>query len=213
MSLIKCTECGKEISDDVSSCPNCGCPTNQQANKVFKNRKFRIISIIASLLILVVIGTIIIVPTLNNSKTNTKDLILNLNEEGELGNWKITITDTEILDIISMDEVFTFSPDDENKYLKVNCTITNNGTKSETFLPFLATDDETTVKLLYQEKYEFISSDLIGYRDDLHDATLNPLSTETGCIVFEIPDSVSSSSEELIIIFSSGNKNINFKIR
>lgn len=28
MSLIKCEECGKEISDKAGSCPNCGCPVN-----------------------------------------------------------------------------------------------------------------------------------------------------------------------------------------
>lgn len=26
MALIKCTDCGKEISDKAKSCPNCGCP-------------------------------------------------------------------------------------------------------------------------------------------------------------------------------------------
>lgn len=26
MSLIQCPECGREISDKASSCPNCGCP-------------------------------------------------------------------------------------------------------------------------------------------------------------------------------------------
>lgn len=26
MALITCTECGKEISDKASACPNCGCP-------------------------------------------------------------------------------------------------------------------------------------------------------------------------------------------
>lgn len=26
MPLIKCPECGKEISSYASSCPNCGCP-------------------------------------------------------------------------------------------------------------------------------------------------------------------------------------------
>ena len=28
MSLIKCPECKKEISDKAKSCPNCGCPIN-----------------------------------------------------------------------------------------------------------------------------------------------------------------------------------------
>ncbi len=26
MALIKCRECGKEISDQAAACPNCGCP-------------------------------------------------------------------------------------------------------------------------------------------------------------------------------------------
>ena len=26
MALIKCSECGKEISDRAITCPNCGCP-------------------------------------------------------------------------------------------------------------------------------------------------------------------------------------------
>lgn len=30
MSLINCQECGKEISDKASSCPNCGCPINKE---------------------------------------------------------------------------------------------------------------------------------------------------------------------------------------
>lgn len=29
MALIKCQECGKEISSAAMSCPSCGCPTNQ----------------------------------------------------------------------------------------------------------------------------------------------------------------------------------------
>lgn len=33
MALIKCPECGKEISDKAISCPNCGNPINQQTQK------------------------------------------------------------------------------------------------------------------------------------------------------------------------------------
>ena len=33
MSLIKCYECGKEISDKAISCPNCGAPTNLDSDK------------------------------------------------------------------------------------------------------------------------------------------------------------------------------------
>ncbi len=35
MALINCPECGKEISDKATSCPNCGCPVNSSnANDV-----------------------------------------------------------------------------------------------------------------------------------------------------------------------------------
>ena len=33
MALIKCIECGKEISDKAMSCPSCGSPTNLAAKK------------------------------------------------------------------------------------------------------------------------------------------------------------------------------------
>lgn len=29
MALVKCPECGKEISDKAASCPNCGCPASE----------------------------------------------------------------------------------------------------------------------------------------------------------------------------------------
>ena len=33
MAIIKCPECGKEISDKAIACPNCGNPMNQQAQQ------------------------------------------------------------------------------------------------------------------------------------------------------------------------------------
>ena len=33
MALIKCTECGKEISDCAERCPNCGCTTKAGQDK------------------------------------------------------------------------------------------------------------------------------------------------------------------------------------
>lgn len=32
MALIKCSECGKEVSDKASSCPNCGAPVESENN-------------------------------------------------------------------------------------------------------------------------------------------------------------------------------------
>lgn len=34
MALIKCAECGKEISDKASACMNCGCPIEKEKKKI-----------------------------------------------------------------------------------------------------------------------------------------------------------------------------------
>lgn len=34
MALIECPECGKEISDKASNCPNCGCPINTTEDNI-----------------------------------------------------------------------------------------------------------------------------------------------------------------------------------
>ena len=31
MALFKCKECGHDVSDKASVCPNCGCPVTEKA--------------------------------------------------------------------------------------------------------------------------------------------------------------------------------------
>lgn len=37
MALINCRECGKEISNEATSCPYCGCPVNEQKDMYVNN--------------------------------------------------------------------------------------------------------------------------------------------------------------------------------
>lgn len=80
MALIKCPECGREISDKASSCPNCGCPIQKKIKiehnilkKGLKKKiKYRIrpryvIYILISMILLAV-GTVIIIK--NNAYNN-----------------------------------------------------------------------------------------------------------------------------------------------
>ena len=70
MALIKCPECGKEISDKAGACPNCGCPISsleglaelsKQKEEEMKqtqseNRKTTIGIIIAVLIVAFIVG-------------------------------------------------------------------------------------------------------------------------------------------------------------
>ena len=38
MALVKCPECGKEISDKANSCPSCGYPINQTEMELEQDR-------------------------------------------------------------------------------------------------------------------------------------------------------------------------------
>lgn len=40
MALIKCPECGREISDKAGSCPHCGYPINNGENSTDKKEEF-----------------------------------------------------------------------------------------------------------------------------------------------------------------------------
>jgi len=56
MALIKCSECGKEISDKASTCPHCGNPINQSKVLVQmdtapqKRRQYKIYYLISSVM-------------------------------------------------------------------------------------------------------------------------------------------------------------------
>ena len=52
MSMIKCPECGKEISDSAKACPNCGHPMKQKKSKLIF-----VIAVIMGIIALVVLAS------------------------------------------------------------------------------------------------------------------------------------------------------------
>lgn len=273
MGLIKCPECGKEISDKAQSCPNCGCPLtgvtsndvkrgvenygtwDQTQNKKTKQKTHGcLIAFLVTILVILLFGVLIaigatIVEKEADKVSNSNDSVekeieadtqiyagteaesviteQNATDEAEeqsenvcsigdtasLKDWSIAVTDFKIADTID-DDYGYFSPDSENgKYAQVFVTVTNNGKQSMTFLPSFGLGDDVGTKLLYGDNYEFSATDLIGYSNEIHDAGLNPMSSQSGEVVFEIPDSVASSTDEIIIQFTSGNDKVQFKVR
>lgn len=62
MALIRCKECGREISDQSKQCIHCGCPIEKEEEKVIPKRKNKKVLIIAIPLLLSVLffGMVII---------------------------------------------------------------------------------------------------------------------------------------------------------
>ncbi len=53
MSMIKCTECGNEISDKAASCPHCGCPMDEIKKEVAVGNKKKVIIPICAIAVLI----------------------------------------------------------------------------------------------------------------------------------------------------------------
>lgn len=138
---------------------------------------------------------------------------LAIGETATLGDWSIAVTGFNVADSISADYSGYFSPDEGNHYGVVSLSITNNGKQSASFLPSFSLSDDVSAEIHFGDGYEFTPTTLLGYSQDLHDSTLNPLSSKDGVVVFELPDSVTSSTEPLSLVFSAGFDSVTFVLR
>ena len=74
MAIIKCPECGKEISDTVDTCIHCGYKIkNNKEDDDNKNKKFNpLIFVIALVLIIIGISLFFIINSKNNGTETNK---------------------------------------------------------------------------------------------------------------------------------------------
>lgn len=142
-----------------------------------------------------------------------EEVVHSIGESVALNDWEIAITDVKVVESVSSDYMKYEPKEEGNKYAQLFITVQNKGKESDRFLPSFGYNDDVFVKLFYGDGYEFSSTQLLGYSNDLHDSSINPLSSRSGEVVFEIPESVASASDEVIIKFISGENSISFKIR
>ncbi len=139
--------------------------------------------------------------------------ILQIGSTATLGDWEITVTDFAFTTSIS-NGYGAFTPDDGNQFGVVHATVTNLGKDAATFLnSFGFGNDNLGTKILYGDGYEFSSSSLLAYDDDLHNAFLNPLSSKSGVAAFQIPESVVTSTEPLTVKFFTPSDEVIFSLR
>ncbi len=140
------------------------------------------------------------------------ETVYQIGDSASLKDWTINVTGAQIVDSISSG-YGSFTPKEEgNKFMQVFVTVNNEGKQADSFLPTINTG-QVSAKILYADGYEFSSTNLLGYSNELHDSIINPLSSRTGEIAFEIPGTVAESEDELLIEFSLGNDIIKFKVR
>ncbi len=144
--------------------------------------------------------------------TPEEDTLYNIGDTAELKDWEISVTNMKIVKSIQAD-YGVFSPEEDNKYVRVYAKIKNIGKEAGKFCPSYGYGDDVNVKVLYGDGYEFIATNLLGYKKDLHNETINPLSSKKGELAFEIPNTVANSEDELFIQFNSGDDLVKFKIR
>lgn len=138
---------------------------------------------------------------------------LTIGDNTILGHWEIAVTDFYYTDRIETGPYMGYSPDEGNQYAVVAARITNNGTESDTFLPSISMTDDVRTAVHYADEYVYSSSYLLGVTDDLHDSSLNPLTSKDGIIAFSVPDVVANSEEALSVTFSAGRDEVTFRLR
>ena len=116
--------------------------------------------------------------------------------------WEVTIDLAEVKESIPISKYTEYNPDEGNVYIAVRATIKNIDTNSATFLPTYSFGNDIRAKLVYGD-YEFSSSVLLSYSDDLHSTHLNPLSSKSGVIAFSVTKEIADPNNFNLVLFDS----------
>ena len=155
-------------------------------------KKLSIISIIVLLLSACM-------PQNTTNTANATESSYSLGDSIILNDIEITVESYEISDKITLDHG-SFSPsDDGNVFLVVHMALKNSGKTAQTIFKLVTLNTDIRLAVIYDGEYEYISSNLLGYDDDLSNTNLNPLTSKTGVKVFEIASEVADSSKSLAL--------------
>lgn len=242
MGLIKCSECGREVSDKAKVCPNCGAKTKNKENKLP-------IIICGCIILVLVIAIVILVITLNagdnsassnkgNSKTNE-----NVEEKGDAeeskgfeedktetisiskgksvtleGKCEFSVTGYTINSVIeppSPADYYTyFEADSGNTFVDVKMNIKNLGSSGVSQNTIL-----DSVKIIYDNQYEY-SCVFVTEEDnggDLNNYTtlynIEPLEVISYHMIAQVPAEVESNSKSIKAIISVDGKEYECTLR
>lgn len=123
-----------------------------------------------------------------------KEVVYQVGDKFNLGNWEVVLDSFEFNQKVS-DEYFSSSADEGNKFLVLNYTLTNEGTEADNFTSMIG---GVEMKALFKDKYEYTYT-ITMIDKDLSKESIKPLSSKTGFVVMEVPDTVANSEDGLIL--------------
>lgn len=115
-------------------------------------------------------------------------------EKFKLGTWEITLESFEFNQKVSSD-MFSSSADEGNKFIVLNYNVTNNGKEANDFTAMI---NGIRMKAIFKGEYEYDYT-VTMIDGDLSQNSIKPLASKKGFVVIEVPDSVASSNESLVI--------------
>lgn len=137
---------------------------------------------------------------------------LNIDQSLSLDIWDIQVNDVQIKSTISDSKIYYDSPEG-CKYVAINISVTNNSTHSVTFFPDELYADDIYANLTCSGKNEFVPTRFDDYSYDILSTVVNPTTTDSGEIIFEIPDSIIEANGEMVLNFTVGSDTKSVKIR
>ncbi len=126
-----------------------------------------------------------------------------------LGNWEITYQSAQIA--ASFDEgMFRYTAGDGNVFIRAEMTITNRGTKKDTFLPMVYDSSKDPIVQIFhpQSDSRYDCVDAVTDSRCLNDTSLEPGESESGEVIFEVPEEVAQGEEPVRLMVSLGRQNV-----
>lgn len=137
---------------------------------------------------------------------------INIDQSLSIDTWDIQIHNVQIKDSVSDSSVYS-EPSDGCKYISINLSVTNTGKNPFIFLPQEAYQGDIRARVVCGDGLEFVPTHLEDYSYDILGRMINPSMVDSGEIIFDIPDSVIESSEEIVLKFIVGSDCKEIKIQ
>ena len=123
------------------------------------------------------------------------------------GGWEIAYHAARIVSEFE-DGMYVYSADEGNQCVIADLTVMNRGLDSDTFLPVVYYPNEDPVLYVTdsgkEERYDCV--DVILYSPCLNNRTVESSSSKEGALVFQLPDSLAQSGEQLYIAVTMGGQ-------